>query len=146
MQLRALSILLWLKKTTVRGGSRRKIGAVAFPKTFKSNLVHHDFVQFGKQHSRYRVISSSSSSIVLSQQFCEAYFISVTVAKLLWDLTTKYYWNSSPLKLLAGSAPDNNLIAFLDMLTTRSDHGQFSKTVRPRSFIQTTLFRQIMSV
>jgi len=26
------------------------------PKTYESNFVHHDFVQFGKQHSRYKVI------------------------------------------------------------------------------------------
>jgi len=26
------------------------------PKTYESNLIHHDFVQFEKQHSRYKVI------------------------------------------------------------------------------------------
>ena len=28
-------------------------------KTGESNLIHHDFVQFGKQHSRYKAIVSS---------------------------------------------------------------------------------------
>ena len=39
---------------------------------------------------RWKVILSS---IDLSQQFCEAHFISLTVAKPLLDLTSKYYWN-----------------------------------------------------
>ena len=46
------------------------------PKTYESNFSHHDFVQFGKQHSRYK---ASLPSIVLSQQCCEVYFISLTV-------------------------------------------------------------------
>ena len=29
------------------------IGVIAPPKTYESNLFHHDFVQFGKQHSRH---------------------------------------------------------------------------------------------
>jgi len=40
-----------------------------------------------KQHSRYKAMLSS---IVLSQQSCEVYFIPLTVAKPLWDLTAKY--------------------------------------------------------
>ena len=32
--------------------------------TYKSNLIHHNFVQFGQQHSRYKAILPS---IVLSQ-------------------------------------------------------------------------------
>jgi len=60
------------------------------PTTYESNFIHHDFVQFGKQHSWYKAILLSS---ILSQQCCEAYFIFLTVAKLLRDLTTKYYWN-----------------------------------------------------
>jgi len=39
------------------------------PKTYESNLFHQDFVQFGKQHSRYKAIKTS---IVLSQQRCIA--------------------------------------------------------------------------
>jgi len=27
--------------------------AIAPLKTYKSSLIHHDFVQFGKQHSRF---------------------------------------------------------------------------------------------
>ena len=45
-------------------------------KTYESNFMHHDFAQFGKQHSRYKAILPS---IVLSQQCCEAYFIPRTV-------------------------------------------------------------------
>jgi len=49
------------------GGSKGEIGAIASPIIYESNFIHHDFLQFGKQHSRYKVILSS---IVLSQQFC----------------------------------------------------------------------------
>jgi len=51
------------------------IGAIVSPKTEESNFVHHNFVQFGKQNPRYKAISLS---IVLSQQFCEAYFVSLS--------------------------------------------------------------------
>jgi len=40
--------------------------------------------------------------------FCHCsvlYFISLTVAKLLWDLTTKYYWNPPPLNLAGWIRP-----------------------------------------
>jgi len=37
------------------------------PKTYESNFIHHVFVQFGKQHSRYKAILPS----ILSQQCCE---------------------------------------------------------------------------
>jgi len=70
-----------------RGGSTGGDWGDRPPKTYQSDLVHQDFVQLGKQHSWQRVISLS---IVLSQQFCEAYFISLIVAKLLWDLISKY--------------------------------------------------------
>jgi len=82
---------------------RGEIGAIAPPKTYESNFIHHDFVQFGKQHSRYKVILSS---IILSQQCCEVYFISLTVTKPLWDSTSKYYWNRLPPNTMAASAPD----------------------------------------
>jgi len=49
------------------------------PKTYGSNFIHHDFVQFGKRHSRYKVILPS---IVLSQQCCEVYFISLAMVKV----------------------------------------------------------------
>jgi len=54
------------------------MGAIAPSKTYESDIVHHDFVKFGKQQSRYKVILSS---IVLSQRCSEVYFISLTVAK-----------------------------------------------------------------
>jgi len=47
---------------------RRAIGAIASPKTYESNFIHHDFAQFKKQHSRYKAILPS---VVLSQQCCE---------------------------------------------------------------------------
>ena len=46
-------------------------------KTCGSNFIHHDFVQLGKQNSRFKAILSST---VLSQQFCEVYFTDLTVA------------------------------------------------------------------
>jgi len=68
--------------------SQGRIEGVGLPlKTYESNFIHHNFVQFGKQHSWYVAILSS---IVLLQQCCEVYFTSLTVAKLLWDLTTNY--------------------------------------------------------
>jgi len=48
------------------------IGAISPPKTYGSYFVHHDFVQFGKQHSRYKTILPS---IDLSQQ-CYVQFTS----------------------------------------------------------------------
>jgi len=42
------------------------IGAIATPKTYKRNFIHHDFVQIEKHHSRYHAILPS---IVLSQQY-----------------------------------------------------------------------------
>jgi len=85
-----------------RGGSRRAIGAIAPPKTKESNFIHHDFLLFGKQHSRYKAILSS---IVLSQHFCEVNFIPLTVAKPVWDLTTNYYWNRSPPNITGWIGP-----------------------------------------
>jgi len=42
----------------------------------KVSFFHHDFVEFGRKHSRYKGILPS---IVLSPQCCEVYFISLTV-------------------------------------------------------------------
>jgi len=39
-------------------------------KTYESNFIHHDFVQFGRQHSRFKAILPS---IVLPQQWYEVY-------------------------------------------------------------------------
>ena len=68
------------------------IGAIAPPKSYENKFVHHNFVQFGKQHSRYKAILSPT---VLSQLCCEVHFILLTVAKLLWNFT-KYSWNRPP--------------------------------------------------
>jgi len=48
-------------------------------KTYESNFIHHNFVQFGKQHLRHEAILSSNVS---PQQGCKVHFISLAVAKL----------------------------------------------------------------
>jgi len=50
------------KNTTCQGGIH---GAIAAPKTYESNFIHHNFLQFGKLHLRHKAIFPS---IVLSQQ------------------------------------------------------------------------------
>jgi len=53
-------------------------GAIAYPpKTYESNFIHHDFVQIGKQHSRYNAILPF---IVLSQKCYDVYFNSLAAA------------------------------------------------------------------
>ena len=54
---------------------------------YESNFIHHDFVQLRKQHLQYKAILLS---IVLSQQCCEVYLISLIVVKPLGNFTTKY--------------------------------------------------------
>jgi len=39
-----------VKELSKRFLSTKAVGAIASPKTFESNFIHHDFVQFGKQH------------------------------------------------------------------------------------------------
>jgi len=73
------------------------------PKTYESSFIHHDILRFGKQHSRNKAILSS---IVFSQQCCEAWFIPLTVVKPLWDLSTSIIEIASPTTLQAPSAPD----------------------------------------
>jgi len=80
-----------LKPTFNQGRIQR--GAIAPPKTYESNFFYHDFVQFGKQHWRYKAILTS---IVLPQKCCEVYFMPFAVMNSLWDLTAKYYWNRPP--------------------------------------------------
>jgi len=64
-------------KIPAKGGSRGgTIRVIAPSKIYKSDFFHHDFLQFGKQHSRYKAILPST---VLSQKCCEVYFISLTV-------------------------------------------------------------------
>jgi len=55
--------------------SKKAIRVIARPQTYESYFVHHDFLQFGKEHSQFKAILPS---IVLSQQCCDVYFISLT--------------------------------------------------------------------
>ena len=99
-----VGLLVRSPRNRSRGGSR--VGnwgdSPPPPKTYESNFIHHDFVQFRKRHSRYKAYSSS---IVLSQQCCEVCFISLyTVVKPSSDLTTKHYWNT-PIKFTGWIRP-----------------------------------------
>jgi len=67
--------------------------ATSPPKAYENKFIHNDFVQVGKQHSRFKVILSS---IAFAQQCWEVYFISLAVVKPYLDVTTKYYWNRPP--------------------------------------------------
>jgi len=80
------------------------IGTIVPPslETYERNFIHHDFVQFGKQHSWYKAILSSTA---LPQQCCDVYIIPLVTAKSLWDLTTKYYWNRPSPNLTGGIRP-----------------------------------------
>jgi len=46
----------------------KAVGAIVPPKTYESKFIHDDFVQFGKQHSRYKAILPP---IVLSEKCCD---------------------------------------------------------------------------
>ena len=61
----------------IQGGA---IVAIAPLKPTNVTLFTIILISFGKQHSR---LKATLSSIVLSQQCCEVYFISLTVTKLL---------------------------------------------------------------
>jgi len=54
------------------------------------------FVQFGEHHSRYK---ATLPSIVLSQQCCEEYFISLAVVNTQWDFSTKEMKSPPPPNL-----------------------------------------------
>ena len=69
--------------------------AIAPPKTYKSNFIHHEFVQFGKQHSRYKVILPSN---VLSQQCCEVGEGTVGLGSQLSFLIYSKSWKRWTLK------------------------------------------------
>jgi len=49
-----------------RGGSKGGDWCDHPPKTYESDFIHHDFVQFQKKHSRYKAILPS---IILSQRW-----------------------------------------------------------------------------
>jgi len=59
-----------------QGGSRGAIGG-SLLETYENIFIRHNFLQFGKQHSWYKPVLSS---IVLSQQCCAVYFITLTIA------------------------------------------------------------------
>ena len=86
-------------------GQRRIQGGDRPPKTYESNFIHNVYTIQKKKHSRLKTIFSSIF-FVTAVLWSSLYFISLTVEKLLWDLTAKYYWNRPPLKLLAGSSPN----------------------------------------
>jgi len=60
----------------INSGQGRIQGGNHPPKTYESKYIHHDFVQFAKQHSRLKAILPST---VLSQQCCKVCFISHAV-------------------------------------------------------------------
>jgi len=45
-----------VKELSKRFLSEKAIGAIAPSKSYESNFIHHDFVQFGKQHSQFKAI------------------------------------------------------------------------------------------
>jgi len=55
---RFMNVHLHCIRGRIQGGA---IGAIAIapPKTYESNFIHHNFEQFGKQHSRYQAILPS---------------------------------------------------------------------------------------
>jgi len=71
-------------------------GGDRLPKTYESNFIHHDFVQFRKKHSRYKAILPS---IVLSQQCCEICFISLTVSEAANETGLPHITEIAPPKL-----------------------------------------------
>jgi len=53
---------------------------IATPRTVESDFIHHNFLQFRKKHSRYKIIRSST---VLSKQCCGVHLNTLTVVKPL---------------------------------------------------------------
>jgi len=74
------------------GGSRGGHWDDCPPKTYENNFIHHDFANFGKQHSRYKAILPS---IVLSQQCCEVYFTSY-ISEVIVKLDYRIFVKSHP--------------------------------------------------
>ena len=92
-----IKITLWLLKGRIRGGERSLP-----PKTYKSNFIHHNFVEFRERHSRHKTILPT---IVLSQRSVVKHASSLLQ---YWTRHEIYYHlllKSPPLTLLAGSAP-----------------------------------------
>ena len=81
-----------------RGGSR----VIAPTETYEGNVIHHDFLQFGKQHSRHEVILSSIVFVTTALwSLFHPFYRSETVMRLFYQILLK----SSPATVLAGPAP-----------------------------------------
>jgi len=89
------------------------------PPVKHGDSIHHAFVQFGKQHSKTNsdgfrhVRHVSLSSIVLSQQCCEIYLISLTVTKPL-RFDYQILQKSHPPNVTSWIRPCCAVIAFTD--------------------------------
>ena len=70
------------------GGSRRGRSS---SQTYESNVFHHDFVQFGKQHSRY--VHCFVTTVLW--RILHLSYSSEPVMRL--DYQIHYYWNHPPL-------------------------------------------------
>jgi len=81
-------------------------GRAILPKTYESNLFHHNFIQFRKQDSSYKAI--------LSPNLCHSNVVKHTLtllqSKPVMTLDCQIFLKSSPLSLRAGSAPGLELI------------------------------------
>jgi len=110
-----------------RADPAEPIGTIVPPKTYESNYIHHDFenlenntsklipnkslVTFERSHrSRWKVdwprCRAIPSSIVLSQQCCEVYFICLSYNReVVMSLDYQLLLIFPPLTLLAGSVP-----------------------------------------
>ena len=62
------------------------------PKTYESDFIYHNFAKFRKQHSRYKAFCRP----LFHHNRIVKYSSTHTVAKPLWDLTTKWCWNRPP--------------------------------------------------
>ena len=53
---------------------------IATHRTVESHFIYHNFLQFGRKHSRYKIIRSST---VLSKQCCGVHFITLAFVLFL---------------------------------------------------------------
>jgi len=75
--------------------------AIAPPKTFESNFIYHNSVQFEKQHSRYK---ATLSSIAFSQGCCKILHLSYS-SEAVMRPDCQIILKSPTLTSVAGSAP-----------------------------------------
>jgi len=81
------------------------IGAIASPKANESNFFHCDFVQFGKQHFRYKAPSDPRCFVTaVLWSILHVPYNSELVMRLDCKISLK---SPTPLNLLAGPAPDS---------------------------------------